>query len=284
MRNILYTKHFDEEINENVNVILSPQYYWIKKVDIPVKSLSEAKKIAPSILKLKPKEFFFSSIKFNNQIFVIAIKKDLKLKIDKKYIKSIKIAQCEFNDYECINLPNNYSLQKINGMFFCFPNHKDECICIDNLLEKISLSSYEFNYFNSLNISKSNLFLIFSAFILLIISFITKGIIYKTQLNKINDKYTELTKFNLPLNSYQLDSLIFSLETKVKYNQKIRDILKAVQKISLKENEYIEKINLDNNKIEVSIFSKRNFDTYFNKFHFKSFRLKNLYKVIIDVK
>ena len=284
MRNILYTKHFDEEINENVNVILSPQYYWIKKVDIPVKSLSEAKKIAPSILKLKPEEFFFSAIKFNNQIFVIAIKKDLKLKIDKKYIKSIKIAQCEFNDYECINLPNNYSLQKIKDMFFCFPNHKDECICVDNLLEKISLSPYEFNYFNSLNISKSNLVLIFSAFVLFIISFIAKGIVYKTQLNKINNKYTELTKFNLPLNGYQLDSLIFSLENKVKYNQKIRNVLKAVQKIPLRENEYIQKISLDNNKIELSVFSKRNFDEYFNKFHFKSFKLKNLYKVIIDVK
>jgi len=284
LRNILYTKYFDEEINENVNVILSPQYYWIKKVEIPVKSLSEAKKIAPSILKLKPNEFFFSAIKFNNQIFVIAIKKNLKLKIDKKYIKSIKIAQFEFYDYECINLPNNYSLQKIDDIFFCFPKHKDGCICVDDLLEKISLSPYEFNYLNSLNISKSNLILIFSAFILLIISFITKGIVYKIELNRINNKYTELLKFNLPLNNYQLNSLIFSLENKIKYNKKIKSILKIVQKIPLKENEYIQKIIFNDDKIELSIFSKRNFDRYFNQFHFKSFKLKNSYKVTIYVK
>ena len=56
--NILYTKDFNENINESVNVILSPEFYWIKKVDIEDISLKEAKKLAPSVLKLPVEEFF----------------------------------------------------------------------------------------------------------------------------------------------------------------------------------------------------------------------------------
>jgi len=61
--NILYTKDFNEYINESVNLILSPEFYWIKKVDIKNISLKEAKKLAPSVLKLPINEFFFDAIK-----------------------------------------------------------------------------------------------------------------------------------------------------------------------------------------------------------------------------
>jgi hypothetical protein len=283
LRNIFFTKDFNETINEDVNVILSPQFYWIKKVEIPVKSLNEAKKIAPSLLKLNPSEFYFGAFEQNGEIYVIAIKKDLDLKIDKKYIKSIRIAQCELNDFECLNLPNKFSIRKIDGIFFCFPGHKEDCICIGNVLEKLSLSKYEFNYFNTINLSKTQMFLLFGSFIIFIFSFLIKGIIYHQQIHKIHKKYENLKTYNLPLNSYQLDSLKINLENKIRYNKKIREILKTIQKIPLNENEYIKKISLHNKKISLVIHSKRNFDKYLKKLKFKSVKYRNNYKAVINV-
>ena len=121
MKTILYTKDFNKQIKEQVNVILSPQYYWIKKIDIPVKNRFTAKKIAKNIFDFDEKEYFFDAVKIKDTYFAIAINKNLKLKIPKKYIKSLRIAQVEFYDYDCLNVSENHSIQKIEDIHFCFP-------------------------------------------------------------------------------------------------------------------------------------------------------------------
>ena len=83
MKTILYTKDFNKQIKEQVNVILSPQYYWIKKIDIPVKNRFTAKKIAKNIFDFDEKEYFLDAVKIKDTYFAIAINKNLKLKIPK---------------------------------------------------------------------------------------------------------------------------------------------------------------------------------------------------------
>ena len=286
MRNIFYTREFNEEIKEDVNVILSPQFYWIKKIDILVKNIKEAKKIAPNILKLKEKEYFFKVVEIDDSFFAVAIKKDLNLNIDKKYIKSIRIAQCELNDFDCFNLPNKFSIKKVNGIFFCFPNHYDECVCINNILEKISLSKCEFNFYNTINLSKNYIFLLFFSIFLLFVVFLSKGIIYQYQISKLNKEYSKLASIGMPLTSYQLNSIISAEKEKLSYNEKFRKILNKLQNLKLYSNEFIKTVDFDGKNFKFIIKTKRNLDKFFKKF-FKnshSVKSKSYYKVIINVK
>lgn len=286
MRNIFYTREFNEEIKEDVNVILSPQFYWIKKIDIPVKNIKEAKKIAPNILKLKESEYFFKVVEIEDSFFAVAIKKDLNLNIDKKYIKSIRIAQCELNEFDCFNLPNKFSIKKVNGIFFCFPNHYDECVCINNILEKISLSKCEFNFYNSINLSKNYIFLLFFSLFLLFSVFLSKGIIYQYQLTKLDKEYNSLAAKGLPLTTYQLNSIIESEKEKITYNEKVRKILNKLQNLTLNSDEFIKIIDFNGKKIKILIKTKRNLDSFFKKYFTKLYiaKYKLYYKVIINVK
>ena len=284
MRNILFTRHFDEKIEEDVNVILSPQYYWIKKIEIPIQSLKEAKKVAYSILKLNEKEFYFDAIQIDEEFYAIAIRKDLDVKIDKKYIKSLRITQCEFRDVECLNLPNNFSLQKVDGLFFCFPSHKEDCICVGNLLEKLQLSNYTFNIFETINLSKKDLYFIFISFALFIFIFIGKFISYSIVNNDLSNKYNNLKKYNLPMTSFQLDSMIDNYKQKIEYQQRLRKKIKILQKIHLVDNEYIKHFSYKDGILNLIIYSNRNFDSIFKGMKFKSKKRKNIYEVNIYVK
>ena len=286
MRNIFYTREFNEEIKEDVNVVLSPQFYWIKKIDIPVKNIKEAKKIAPNILKLKENEYFFKVVEIEDSFFAVAIKKDLNLNIDKKYIKSIRIAQCEFNDFDCFNLPNKFSIKKVNGIFFCFPNHYDECVCINNILEKITLSKCEFNFYNSINLSKNYTVLLFVSLFLLFTVFLSKGIIYQYQLVKLDNEYNSLAAKGLPLTTYQLNSIIDSEKEKISHNEKFRKILNKLQNLILNQDEFIKVIDFNGKKIKILIKTKRNLDSFFKKYFPQSYivKYKLYYKVIINVK
>ena len=120
MRVILYTEDFNEKINEPVDVILSPQYYWIKKIDIPIKSLKDAKKIAKSMFKLND-NYLYDAFELNGSFYAYAIDKNLNLNIDKKFINSIRLAQTELYNYDSFNVSKNHSIQKIEDLLFCFP-------------------------------------------------------------------------------------------------------------------------------------------------------------------
>lgn len=288
MKNILYTRDFKENIKEDVNVILSPQYYWIKKIDIPVKNRREAKKIAKNIFDLKQDEYYFDAVKIGNDYYAVAIRKDLNINIDKKYIKSVRIAQTELDEFECINLPNGFSLKKVEGMFFCFPGHSDNGVCLYNVLEKISLSDYTFNIFNTLNIDVKNFIKIMTVLIFIFISLIIRNVTYFTENQKILKKFEYLKSYGLPLNNYQLNAVLKDYETK--YNKIIntKKVLSYINRIPLRPGEYIKEFVLDKNKITLTIHTNKKRDDFLShKFKIikSSFdKSHHIYKVVLDVK
>jgi hypothetical protein len=272
---IFYTKDFDKKINYPVDVILSPEFYWIKKIDIPIKNIFQAKKIAKNIFDLES-GYIYDAFKIKNKYFAIALPKDLKLKIDKKYIKSIRLAQVELFDYECLNINEKYSIKKIDDILFCFP--KDEnCKKINDILKDIKLSNYTVNL-DTVNLDKTSLFLISSSFVFLISYFLIGTISYKKELSLIREKKTALRKYNLPLTTFQLNAIYNNLK-QVDKNQKIlRKNLEFFSKTPLKKNEEYIKLSFNKNYY-VKIKTSKNLDNFFKK-HFSiiesSFN-KNIY-------
>ena len=276
MRVILYTKHFNEEIKEKVDVILSPQFYWVKKIDV-AKNIFEAKKIAKNIFKLDQNEYIFEVFKIDNKFFAFAIKKDLRLNIDKKYISSIRLAQIELYNYDCIYIDKNHSIKKIDDILFCFPTVEEDCPKIDEILKNIKLSKHKINIYNQLNIDNS--ILIFSILSLLFFNlFFILGIFsYSKDLSKLNNKFNSLRKYNLPLTTFQLDSIYSSLKETDEKEKKIKRALSVFTKSPVKN--YI-KLSFNGKYYDVEINTTKNLDTYFSRyFKILSSSYGKIYKV-----
>ncbi len=277
MKTILYTKKFNENIKEKVNIILSPEFYWIKKIDIPIKSIKDAKKLAKSLFDLKG-EYVFEAFKIKNTFFAVALPKKLNLNIDKKYINSIRIAQIEFFDFECIKVDENYYLRKIDDLIFFFPSSDKNCILLEDVLKKIKLSKHTFSLER---MNKTLLIYTVVIFLILNSSFLIKTYSNQKEAQKIYIKTREFLKKNsLPLTSFELESILNELKSKVKKEKNIKKALEIFSNTPLKKGEFYKKISFDSKNYYIEIHTSKNLDFYFKKYFkiISSASEKNLYK------
>jgi len=283
LKSILYTKDFNQEINEPVNVILSPEFYWIKKVNLNIKSLKDLKKIAKNEFKLDENQYIFDSFKINEIPFIIAFEKNLNINIPKKYIHSIKIAQIEFFNYECITINKNKNLEKIDDLIFLLPKTKD-CKKIDEVLKEIKLSNKSFNIINNVNIDKTAVFFGILIFLIINISLIIQTLTIKKETNaliKQREKY--LKSKSLPTTNIQLKSILNNLKSEYKNQIKLKRSLEIITKTPLKKDEYFKRLQFDGNNFIIEIKTNRNFDSFFKK-NFQiisSSHTKNSYKATL---
>ena len=270
MKVILYTKNFNKDITEKVDVILSPQFYWIKKLEMKV-SLREAKKISKNLFKLDEEEYIFSAFKIDNKIFAVAVKKDLNLKIDKKYINSVRLAQIELYHFDCIDV-GDYLIKKIDDILFCFPKKNETCKKIDEILNNIKLSKQSFNLFNVINVDKNILFYLISSLIIFNLFFFIEGFGYKQELTKIEKEKSALQKYNLPLSLYQLNAIYEALKNENEKQNKIKKVLSFLSKL---RNFEFQKIEFNNGVFTISIKTDKKLDGYFKNFNILSSEIKN---------
>ncbi|WP_456480672.1 hypothetical protein [Nautilia sp.] len=278
MKVILYTKEFNQHIKEPVDIILSPQYYWIKKIEIPVKSLKDAKKIAKSLFQLND-GYIYDAMKIEGKYFAYAINKKLKLNIEKKYINSIRLAQSELYKYDVINVSENHSIQKIDDLLFCFPNVKNAPF-IDEILPDLKLTNNKVTLYDRINIDKGLIAAAVTIFLLLNGGFIIKTIKNRISYGTLENEKTKLIKrYNLPPTTFQLNSILSSLKKTDKTQTLIRKDLEYITKTPLKKGEKFLNLSFSNKTFTVSVKTDRNLDFYFKKrFKVKSEFKNSLYK------
>jgi len=274
LKNILYTKDFNQEINEKVNVILTPEFYWIEK--LPKVSQKIAKKIVKSFFKeLDEKEYNFEVIKIKDMLFGVALPKKLDIKIPKKYINSIKLAQIELFDFDCVKINNNKYLQKIDDILFILPTPKENC---KEEIQDIKLSKK--NFYQSTN---NNILFIALIFAIINISLFLNIISLKKSTSTLYQKTTNYLKSNnLPTTSFELDSIYQNLLAKQKIQNQIKQKLSLITKTPLKKGDYFLKLSFDK-KFFIIIKASKSYDPYFKKyFKVKSTYQNNLYKASLQ--
>jgi len=262
LRVILYTKDFNETINEKVDVILSPQFYWVKKLKM-AKNIFEAKKIAKNIFKLNQEEYLFDVFKIDDTFFAFAIKKDLKLNIDKKFISSIRLAQIELNSYDSIYIDENHAIKKIDDILFCFPKIEEDATKIDEILKDIKLSKHKINLYNQLNIDNSVLILSILSLLFLNLFAILGVVSYSKDLHKIDNEFNNLSQYHLPLTTFQLDSIYSSLK---KIDEKETQIKKSLSIFTKTPEKKYLKLAFNGKFYNVEIKSSKNLDNYFSRY------------------
>ncbi len=278
MKKILYTKFFDTEINEKVDVILSPEFYWIKKIDIPIKSLKDAKKLSKTLFKLEG-DFIYDAIEVDGKYFAVAIDKNLKIDIPQRYINSIRLGQSELYGFDCIKIDENHYIQKIDDMLFCFPTPAKNCTKLQKALDIITLSNQKINL-NRLNVDKSIIVFSVLIFILINAGLILNIISTKKEIQKIqNNTQNFLQKHNLPPTTFQLNSILENLRNKLKKSDFIKRKLEIISRVPLKKGEYFKKLSFDGKSFYVEVITSRNLDSFFKRyFKVDSTFEKNIYK------
>ncbi|ACM92649.1 hypothetical protein NAMH_0011 [Nautilia profundicola AmH] len=278
MKVILYTKDFNEKINEPVDIILSPQFYWIKKIDIPIKSLKDAKKLSKTLFKLDD-TYLYDAFEINGKYYAYAIKKNININIDKKFINSIRLAQTELYDFNIINVSKNYSIQKIDDLLFCFPNIKNAPY-IKDILPSLKLSKNKINIFNRIKLKKSVVISLLLLFLFINISFLLNIIKNKQTVKNLELKKAKIIhKYHLPKTTYQIKAILNELKEKDFNQNKIKKDLEFITKTPLKNDETFISLSYDKNRFDIEINSKRNFDNYFKKKFIKvNSNINNIYK------
>jgi len=208
--------------------------------------------------------YLFDAFKIDDKYYAIAVNKNLNLNIDKKNIKSLKIAQKELYQFDCLDV-GGHSIKKIEDILFCFPKDENCQNKIDKILSDIKLSNYTVSL-DTINLDKSSLILIFSSFVFLISYFFIGALSYKKDLTLIENQKASLSKYNLPLTSFQLNAIYANLKTVDKAQKAIRKDLEIFSNTPLKKNEEYLRLVFNQN-YDIKIKTSSNLDGYFSK-HF----------------
>lgn len=252
------TKHDkDLEFEDKVCLILSPQFYWVKKESLPVKRVYEAKKLAPSVFDgfLPEGNYSYLVYKDGEEFVLIAYDKEDIIKtlknlgIDITYVQEIRFAQTELRDIEgCIEIDQKSALANIDGIVVQLPRKCAEPVSnIYDLLPSLELSSYKVKLSIEDMIEFKTVLTYALVFIFLSGAFLTEYVSYKKAIKKdIEVKREEiLTKYKLPRTSLQLRSIKKSLLNTYKTQKKLRDAIVYLGSLEIRKGEYIDMISVN---------------------------------------
>ncbi len=269
-----------------INIILSPQYYWVKKVELPFFSISKAKRYAQSIFEENlPKgeeyEYIAKRAKNDKSYILLAYSKKNILDSLKKQITNISMinniywAQFEFSNLEyTIKINECNSLINIDEVILFLPRSCDHgSENISTLVKKLTLSN---NYirFSSLSDKRFNskiAFKLFGILLFLIGVFLMDYGIYKYRIMELEKEKILLQEdYNLPSTAIQKKSIYSSLYKKYIKQKNIRDFIDILQDVPLSNSSFLKSVILKSQFLELEFFiasnkEQRNLRTFLKK-------------------
>lgn len=268
--------------HSKIDIILSPEFYWVRIFEIPVKTLSQAKAVLPTLFEdlipeitelsyqiLKLDENKYLCFAYSNQKIYESLKNS---GVNLSLINGIYFAQNECKEFNQFKVNGKGFLYTQDNILVKVPteiiNDKTD---LNEFINKINLSSNKVDiklYSNFLNTKQLGI-VIFICIIITILNF-SKFFVFKSEISKIEEKMEEIKSFNnLQSSSIQLDSII-NINKKIAQNEiNKRDILSY-----LLENKKLEikNISINNNILEVNVTNtdKKNIEEY----------ISNKYKIV----
>ena len=259
------TKNTKITCDEKVDIILSPQFYWIRIFNIPVSNCTQALKVMNNlfenilpenedflyhIVKLEDKKFLCFA--FNNDTILEYIKLST---LNLAQINTVYFAQTQMKHYKSFTIDNS-----------TFIYEKDILIKINSsLCENTKVLSNNLNQLtipNKLDENKVNIkfysntintkYIYILSIILFAIIFIniSKYISYSNNINDLNQINVKLIKkHNIPKTNLQMNSILNSMQKKVNKNTNFREVLSYILKFNKINNTKIEKIVFKNDKL-----------------------------------
>lgn len=257
------TKNFNHSLSEKSNIVLSPEFYWAKRVNLNVKFKHEVKQMATSIFSdsLPEGNFEYKVFKLSQKEYIIVaydiefIKKKLtQLGIDMLHVDKIYTIQSEFlHDEVSLKVDDDFGLTSQDNIIVYLPLRYLEANNDVHRALKDKKLSYDYIYSNQLqkvNINPKQLKLLVYL-LLLCILIIAFDFIKLKQDKSFFEKQKEvfIKSNNFPRTKLQIKSMQDELSFVDAIQVDIRESMLYIDKFKLNKTEYFSMIKLENNKI-----------------------------------
>lgn len=235
---IYFTLDTKMNTKEKVDIILSPEFYWLRIFEIPVKYTSQAKKIVPNFFEdileddiskisyhiIKQDENKFMCFAYDNKKIFNSIKNS---GIELANIHRVYFAQTECNSFKSFKINEKNFFYTDDNILVKSPYPMDESFDnINTQIQDIKLSSnfVDIKFYNKVMSLKKVISIISICILVGGINFF-KAYEDNTSINKIDEKIQSLkSKNKVPSSFLQVNSII---------NQKQQEIKKELEKREL---------------------------------------------------
>lgn len=250
--------------NSKVDIILSPEFYWVRIFDIPVKNTTQAKAVLPSLFEdilLKVGELSYQVIKLeeskylcfayiNKKIFEAIKNSGISLSL----VNAVYFAQNECNDFRQFSVENKSFLYTDDNILVKVPNEMlSQKVELNDFVENINFSSnkIDIKLYNNLLSPKQIKIVLIICSIISVVNF-SKYFIYKSEISNQEKKIEDIrSSNNLPAISIQTDSIINSNKKIAQKEINKREALSYI----LSNNIDIKTISLDNDVLEINVLN-----------------------------
>jgi hypothetical protein len=256
-------------IDEHINIILSPSFYWVRKEELPVKSAYAAKKLVASIFEpilpegnysyhVVKRDGFFELFAYDD-VFIVST---LEAKgIKSSQINAIYFIQNEIETHEkSLGINESVGMLNTNGIWSVLPaQYLHNSLPIEDILKKIEhpKEKISIDIFKNFVLEESQLSKIIASFVALMVIYGVEHWNLKQEFSiasiiqyKIMDDYT------LPKTSMQLEGLKRDLLAEEKSQTLLRQEIKQMLALPLLEGERWSELNVKKNTIALSITLK----------------------------
>ena len=241
--------------SEKVNIILSPELYWVRIFDIPVKNITQARHVLPTLFEdiltnvselsfqvVKLEENKYLCFAYINKTIYEAIKKS---GISLSLVDSIYFAQNECKKFKEFTFENKSFIYSPDDILIKVPNNiLSNPISLNENINKVELSSHkvDIKLYNNV-LSSKQIYSILAIILCICIINIYKLFDYKTQISKIDNQIEiEKKQSNLPSSMLQTNSILKKYKSIVNKEIKKREFLEYLLSNKLFK---INKINLN---------------------------------------
>ena len=277
---------------KKVDIIVSPEFYWVRKFEIPVKSETQARHVLPTLFEdiiedisnlsyqvIKLEENQFLCFAYNNKKIYDAIKKS---NIPTSLINSIYFAQNECKSFHTFEVDEQKYMYTSEGILVKVPySLLPDVLSLNKVINSIKLSSNKLQIKLYSDVLNSKFYYsFFIIFTLLILMNTIKYFSYTNEIEKIEENLEKIKKeYKLPTSMIQTNSILKKYNQTISKENKKREAISYIfsnTKFDLKsldiQNNKIDLEYLSVNKNEVEIFLKKRFKDI--EFKQNSFSLK----------
>lgn len=226
------------ETNSKVDIILSPEFYWVRVFELPVKTVSAAKQVLPTLFEdiletvnelsyqvIKLEENRYLCFAYINKKIYEAIKSS---GINLALVNSVYFAQNECKDYEQFSVDDKAFLYTNDNILVKVPNALlSQNVNLNDNLENITLSSnkVDIKLYNNLLSPKQINMIIIACLIICSIN-VFKIFDYQKSLNLVEENIEKIkANSSMPSSLLQVNSIINSYKKVIDLEEKKREAL-----------------------------------------------------------
>lgn len=285
--------HFKTPVSKftgKLNIILSPQLYWVRYFELPLNSTKEVLEILPNLFDeyilendlsyytVKQKDGRFVAFAYNKTKILEYLKK---ASISVEQISNIYFAQIEFKKFieqsslTCIKV-DSVCLSYIDELLVQIPVCFDKNINNSIDIQSLQLSKHTIDLTNqSKYFTKELVYKLSLIFFILIILNVSKIVSLEFKKSSLPMKIDTIkTKYNMPNSLIQTKSIIKAMDKQDKKQRRIREIFGYLLDISQQIQTNILQISVKSNNITVS-FQNKNI-VKIKKIIQKRYKMKNI--------